>query len=446
MLSLLLGLTTLAALWVTRREGLSPLTAGVWAWVVTLLVALLDPADLTDVSTQTVLTVGTGIIALSLPSFLNRRDVSPPLETHRGIALARLVVLSGFTAAAVIVGLTAFRGRIAAAAGANFGDLSLTQVRLAQTGDAQGGGLTGLLLAAAPLLGCLGAYGAVHYSRLWWVLSVFALYASLQTPARLTTLSLLVQVAVFYYYVRTTPGSSVPKWYQASRRRVIVIASGVAAGGVLFFNFLGQRLGKNQLAAVSFPNYAWPDWTLSPVLYYTGGLPALSKAQVSPGDDPLEQGTSVFTLVRAASEVSDRFVVPNSLGDPVYIPTPFNVFTGFGQIWFDFGFVGVAVLSALLGWVAVVAHRRARVGRLAAAWAAATIAGLLLTMPQAYRLFYLDTLFQLAVGVLAFTWIQRSRERPGDEPSPAVVTAPGKRLDATGYRSTVTPGRTSSVT
>lgn len=406
-----LAFTTLLSAWAWKRDKGSLLSVSLLTWVVVALSQCLHPVRLTPVTAQAAIIVGIGLLAMTIPTW-RRRQISEPGSVHQGherVAFAQLVIATALTLAMVGGGVYAFRSGVVSATGSSFGQLTIQQVRTAQTGSARGGGLVALLAAAHPILACLGVYGAIRYSRAWVALIIVALLASLQTPARLMTIMLLVQTVVFYLYCRAVvPRRRGAAPGEAHHPPMLMMAGGVGVA-LTIFSYLGGKLGKTSLVSSYFPEFRWPSWMLSVILYGTGGPSALSTA-LRENIDPTEHPNSIFTLTKLFSLFDSSYKPPDTLGSYVPIPIPFNVYTGFGQTYFDFGLFGVIVLAFILGWAAVSAHRRAQEGYIEWAWVASVLATLLLTLPQTYRLFFLDVDFQLVVGFAIFWAIRRGRK------------------------------------
>jgi len=407
-----LAFTTLLSAWAWKRDKGSLLSVSLLTWVAIALSLALHPVRLAPVTAQAAIIVGVGLVAMTVP-VLRRRQRSGLGSVDQGdgrVAFTQLVIATALTLAMVGGGVYAFHSGVASATGSSFGQLTIQQVRTAQTGSARGGGLVALLAAADPILACLGVYGAIRYSRAWVALVIVALLASLQTPARLMTIMLIVQTVVFYLYCRAVVprrrGAAAPS--EAHHPPMLMMAGGVGVA-LTIFSYIGSKLGKTSLVSSYFPEFRWPSWILSVILYGTGGPSALSTA-LRENVDPTEHPNSIFTLTKLFSLFDPSYKPPDTLASYVPIPIPFNVYTGFGQIYFDFGLFGVIVLAFILGWAAVSAHRRAQEGYIEWAWVASVLATSLLTLPQTYRLFFLDVDFQLVVGFAIFWAIRRGRK------------------------------------
>lgn len=406
-----LVVTLVLATWAWRRDKASPLSMSLWLWVGIAVVLVLRPLELYPVSVKAATIVGVGLLSMVAPLWKRRPlDGFISEQGHASMALARLWFTSAGVLVMVVIGVYTFRSGIAQATGTDFSNLSITNIRAAQAGSAQGGGLFALMSATNPILACLGIYGAWRYSRLWLLLTAVAVWASLQTPARLMTLSLLVGAVVFYLYIRGYVPKRGGRPVGVLRRLPLLLIGLSGAAALTFFNYLGTKLGKNDIITSYFTHFAWPDWLLSPVLYFTGGIPALSRA-ISQGFNPSDPMSSIFSLVHIAMFVDPTIQKPDVLSKYVSIPIPFNVYSGPGVPWFDFGMIGVVVLMFMLGWLAVVSHRKARQGYVEWAWVSAVIAGLLFSLPMTYQLFDLSVDFELVVGFVVFGLIRRSSKR-----------------------------------
>lgn len=434
---LLLSVVTVAV-WCYSRDKYSPLSLSMWLWVGIAAVLLWSPVPMNDFSFVAAAIVIIGLAAMAVPLAFSCHDRSRMVPREDpNVALARLIIAAVVLFAATVIGVLAFRDGIAAATGSGFDSLTLQQVRGAQTTKARSAGLLGLLSAAPPVLSCVGIYGARRYTNWWLLVSGSALLASLQTPARLTTLTLVAMTLVFYLYLRGgEERASTTTSLHFLRRRGLLLIVGAVVGGVMFFNYLGGLLGKNSFAASQIPNYHGPAWLLSPVVYFTAGISALS-ASISTGVNPLGHGNSIFSLVKIVNLFDPNIAPPETLGTFVRIPFLFNVWTGFGQVWLDWGWAGLVILPLLLGWLATIAHRRARKGQFEWAWISAVVASLLFTLPQAYRLFFLDTDFQLIVGYVVFRWLRKSGTGGDRSGVDAVTGADEHRGDVISHRGRV---------
>lgn len=398
------GVAVIGAIIATSRDRRNPLAWSLWLWACIALLYALRPLDLVELNGTATIVLCVGIIGLTIPSLLKRkRTAAAVLQGERSVAFARLFIISVIAVALLLIGAWAFRNGVSEAVGASYGNLSLSDVRAAQTGTARGGGFLALLVAVGPLVSCLGIYGAYRYHPLWLVLTITAVAATLQNPARINMLTLGAVTVVFWLYARES--LSTTDQPRGHRRLPFITIIGALAVALAYFLAVGNQLAKND-SATAYANWL-PTWLVSPVSYFLGGPSAFTVA-TNNGITPMDFGTSIYLPLRIASAIFPGIQTPDTIASPVPAPMWFNVYTGFGQMYFDFGFIGVFVLSALLGTVAVLAHRQALRGKMEWAWIAACVAALLFSLPQAFRLFNLDVWFQFAIGFWAFWVIRRS--------------------------------------
>lgn len=383
------------------RDRRSPLAWSLCMWAVILLLFVLRPVQFHAMNWTTVTAISLGLAGLALPTLLPNRDHGPTDQGVRAQAFRRYVIVAGVLLVLLIVGVLAFRITIANAVGHPYESLTPTQIRAAQNGAARGGGLLVLLGSLAPVVSCVGIYGAYRFSRWWWALSAVAFLLIVQNPARTGLLSLLVISVIFWLYARRALSKTdVPP---GPRKFPIIPVALAVAAGLVYFIVAGALLSKNGTAN-AYSNWL-PGWMVTPTIYFLGGVAAFSAA-TSTGFDPYHWGTSIYTPLRLLSGVIHSIHAPDTIAKRVHAPMSFNDYTGFGQIYFDFGLTGVFVLCAILGAIAIIAHRRAEAGRMEWAWVASATAALLLSLPQGFRLMNLDVLFYLTVGVVAFLVIR----------------------------------------
>lgn len=397
-----------AALWISwKQQRWSPVFIATIMWAAILSAAVINPLSLYPLTAESSRIISIGILATAIGTVVFPVGPAPGAPTKTASPdHARLLTVAVLLSFASVLAYVRFRAQISAAAGGSFSDLSDSAIRSAQTGAAKGGGIGSILVALYPILACVGAYGALRISRLYWFFPLLALSLSMQSPARLSTLSLVLQTGVFSAYVWLAQRAL------THRIRIRILAGLVVtvAACMVIFNYVGSRLGKSQLLAQHVPETYIPDWALSLWVYFTGGPFAFSRAieNGNPFDTP---GSSAYVPMRIAGLLVD-IPKPSSLASFERLPLPFNVFTGYGQMWLDFGTLGVIFLSATFGASCAMAHRSALRGRIPGAWASAVCCSLLFSMPQAFRLFYVDVVFQLVIGYLIFLFIQTSRNVP----------------------------------
>ncbi|QIZ98427.1 O-antigen polymerase [Leifsonia sp. PS1209] len=402
------------------RDRRSPLAWSLCLWAGIFLLYLLQPIRFEPLNWVTLIAISLGLIGLAAPSFLPHLKPHVARQGDRKLAFRRFLVVTIVIFALFVIGVIAFRAGVANAAGEAYEHLSLKEIRAAQNTVARGGGPVVLLAALGPVVSCLGVYGAYRFSRWWWLISVAAFGLVAQNPARINLLTLLVVTVVFWLYARQSLAKDDhPPGRKPFPIYVYVIMGVAVIAGLVYFTVVGASLSKND-TATEYSNWL-PGWIAAPVLYFMGGIAAFSSA-TRMGVDPFQWGTTIFTPLKLVNAVFPDVHVPNTIAGAVHSPMWFNVYTGFGQMWFDFGYVGVFVLSAILGTLALYAHRRGEQGSMEWAWVAASSAALLFSLPQAFRLFNLDVLFQLALGAAAFyiiRWPGFRRRTPAKQPADA---------------------------
>jgi oligosaccharide repeat unit polymerase len=375
------------------------------AWTTLIVMHIVIPLGLYPINllTTSIILVGLwsfGVGALAVRRPHSHRKVQTPISTTTMFAWAVAVT------AALVYGVYWFQGRITAAVGVqDFSSLDPTKIRFAETlGGAQGGGIGGLMFSISPLVACLGLLGGLRRSRWWFMLVPVAFWASTHSPGRTFTLGLMAAMLPFYFYIRTTSGRR-----RLSRTKVIAIALATLTAGFIYFNAIGQALGKNEVLARSLGSTWIPDSLASPLVYQLGGMSALSKT-LDTNHDPTagEFGRSIFALLRFASSLGFPVHSPNTITDFVLIPIPFNVYTGFGDVWFDFGLAGVSIVFLALGALAAYAHARALEGGLNWAWASSMLLSVLASTSLTLRILYLDVVTQMALGLILFASITRA--------------------------------------
>jgi hypothetical protein len=194
---------------------------------------------------------------------------------------------------------------------------------------------------------------------------------------------------------------------------------GIAA--IAYFEYQGSLQGKTDIIASALPAEPLPRWTVAAVLYLSGGPAALAVAQEAQLDPTAPGDASIWLVPRILAVVEEDVDVPDTAGLFVPIPVEFNLYTWIGDVWFDFGWLGVGVMGVLLGALASAAYIRAyRHGSLTAIWVAAVIGTTFLWSVIVLRLFWLETALWLAVGGLVFALCDagpQSEERLGPEAS-----------------------------
>lgn len=417
-LLVLLGVLTYLVAFLLLKVGWAhPTTVMLVGWAVVLVAQSLLPLGIMPASDHTYVLIGLGLVGWSLPTFWTPQPPLRPPDRSTSLGSIRLVpfaVTTAVIAMAVVVGALAFRARITASLNASsFASLDATEIRLAMTGEARDGGPISLLTAFAPLLAALGVIGARRFSRWWFGATALALAVTAQSPARTTTLTAVVVAAVVWTYLQNT-SEGLP-----SSRRPMLFLAAAAGASLAYFQIVNNVLGKTEMTQRLYPDATLPAAVLSPASYFTGGISALTSA-VASGFDPTagNAGRSIYVIPRALSPFIPEVQTPDTLADFVRIPRPFNVYTAFGDMYFDFGMVGVFLMSLLAGWLIARAHRQARSGDMAAIWLSASLLAVMASTAQAFRLFHLDIVAPAIGGFVVLRLIGRpdlSAVSPGEE-------------------------------
>ena len=406
----LLCVSLAVALWTTKQDRLCPLTWSSWSWVVIAAIQGLGLLSIASTSWESALVISVGVVALAYPLGFAHSEMreSPDLKrvSIPDFSQPRTVFLALVVLALLSYGSIAFQDSIASIAGSNYADLTFREIRAAQVNSARESGLGGLLFSLSPLLACVGLLGMRMWSRGWVLLLLLSAFFVVQSPSRTNGLGTLAVALVFWLYIRRR-GSGVRPMFR--RIPIWVWFSVVAGGGLVYFLAVGDELQKNDFGVQAVE---WlPAWSVGPMLYFVGGVSALAVA-LDQGLVPSDWGATIYFPLRVL-EVFTGVAAPNTISEGVYAPMWFNVFTGFGALYFDFGFFGVIVGSLALGAVVVVSHRKALQGRVEWAWVTACLSGTLLSLPLTYRVLNVDILFQIAFGVVVFRLMRSPVRRRG---------------------------------
>jgi hypothetical protein len=410
---------TLLAAFLWWRQGiLHPATMFSAVWMATFAFRVTAPMSQAEMTPTAAWVIGLGLLAVCVPGAVSGR---PRPVTHgvrlgdRDVALRRLIVLTCAVAAVVFLALYIFRSYISGYYGADLGQLSSSAIRAAQLAGTRGGPLT-LGLALSPLLAALGVYGALRYSRWWLLVTALALFATLQYPARITTLSLAVSCAAFSAYarpaVRQDPAAPASRGRRSTAALVLQLLV-VACAALAYFVYTSIQLRNDVVAAFYVRDWTWPDWMLSPVQYLVGGVAGLTAATALPDGDPYGPDGHPVTVYLPLLVSGQN--PPDTIAGFTPAPFPVNVYTAFGDLFFDFGIGGVIALSLVLGLVVQATYRQHH-RRLEWAWVTAVLVNVLLSTGLAYRLFYLDVAVMAVAGWAAFGWLSRSAP-PAEAPA-----------------------------
>lgn len=407
-----------------RRSGWSPAVLGAAVWVFVCLFCWMGLLGLLEVGQKAQAIIVVGVAMTLLPSLVSTLAVTDGQSKVAidGRKLALWTVIAGMMTA---VGAWYFQTQIGAAVGADFANLTPEQIRRAQTSDTRGGGALGLLLATAPLLGCLSLLGIQQRNRLYLVPVAGAFLALYQNPSRTVILSLVVTMAIFYFYTRRIAfeGSTKIK-IEMNRATRYALALGGGIMLIAIFIVIGDSLGKNEAAQQMYADSRVPTFLTSPLLYLMGGASALTVVTDYGATPYASRGATTYILARLWSMFDSSYQAPETIAGYVSIPEPFNVYTGYGHLWIDWGWLGLILLSTALGLTAWYSHKFAMLGSLPAAWVSASVAAVFMSMPLDFRLLNLDVVTAAAVGYIALRSItsRSSGQAAGSAASPGTTS------------------------
>jgi hypothetical protein len=313
------------------------------------------------------------------------------------------------------VGVVAFRNSIdAAAGGIGFGQLTAEQVRYFEGYPAAlHPGIGTALYTLAPLVAAGGVILGCH-RRFGYLFTAYAIVLAAQNPGRTlafdTVLSALL-CWIYYKQFRTATRSGVR---HAWRTVVVVVVTLVCLGS--YFQHEAHLLNKS-LPGQILPGTKVPAALISITIYLTGSPEALSTAldeNVNPTEG--EHGRTVWIVPRILGLFDRGVTAPNTVAQAVPIPYEYNVYTWAGDLWFDFGWLGVVLAGLLLGFVTIVVDDRARRRRsglwswLGAAWGVTLLSGII-----CFEVFWMSLALWVVAGLLVFG-------RPRFPRRPAIAT------------------------
>lgn len=412
MIAAALALATLgvsAAFHWRMKRWSHPLTVYFALWAACFATVAINPFGFTplDAKSGTLLCVALGAVAVgsivaggSRPRIGTSQFVSA--YSYRAL-FALAVILGGIVA----YGLFAERAAIAAAAGTAFDSLSPSRIRFVTVyGGAAHIGLGAVAFECAPLLAGVGIVIA-RRSALGWLVTALALLATTLTPARTFTVTTAVIAMVFWLYLRD--GDSSSRRRLRHRSVTLLVVTTAVIGSILYFYQSGNETRKNELLTAQVAQTPIPPQLTPLAVYFSAGPQALTRALVV-RDNPAEgeRYRSVWLLTRVMASVDEHVHVPNTVAGFVRIPLEFNTYTWVGDVWFDFGWLGVLVVGVLLGWLVETVHRRARARTsLTRAWTAAVVVSLFFWTIIEFRFLWLETTLWLGVGALVFSLVER---------------------------------------
>jgi hypothetical protein len=402
-----LGVST-AFHWATGRWS-HPLALYFALWSACFAIIAINPFGFTplDAESGTLFCVGLGAVVVGSILARGSRATGGASQMVGAYSYRTLFALAVVLAGVVAYGLFAERAAITAAAGTAFDSLSPSHIRFVTVyGGAGHIGLGAIAFECAPLLAGVGI-AIARRSALGWIVTALALLATTLTPARMFTVTTAVIAMVFWLYLR---GNDAPSRRKFRHRSVTLLAVTIAGlGSILYFVHSGDETRKNHLITAQVAQNPIPSQLTPLAVYFSAGPQALTRALVV-RDNPAEgeRYRSVWLLPRLMAIVDEHVHVPNTIPGFVGIPLQFNLYTWVGDVWFDFGWLGVLVVGVLLGWIVEKVHRRARARTsLTRAWTAAVVVSLFFWTIMALRFFWLETTLWIALGALVFPLVER---------------------------------------
>jgi hypothetical protein len=387
------------------RRGVRHITT-LWAayWLVVAAIAIANPLHLTPITWKVAAIVVVGVASFAILP-LSRHSIGVVERASVVTDPVKFTVVAIVTSFALLIGLRLFEARIASSAGAAFGELDPSAVRYAQSiGTARGGGPGLLLLSLAPVVACLGVLGGKTLHRAWYTLVLLSLYVSTRQPGRTLTLGVIAAAIAFYLYV---DASRPRKRRDARSGRVVILVLVTLIASVAYFQSVGNSLGKTKIVTSQLEKTWVPEGLAVPLVYEIGGLSALATVEKYDIDPAVgNHGRSTYILARTEKAVGARSETPDTVAAFTNIPIPFNVYTAFGDVWFDYGPVGLIGLFVFFGALVSAADRRAATGSYAWMWSAALLISVAASTPISFRLFNVDTIAVLVAGAVVFKFSQ----------------------------------------
>ena len=418
------------------RFGMAhPLTVTLLLWVVVGVLFAVRPMNLVEPSLRVSIAIVLGLAVLTLtPLLLDRRgrgghpapDDRPPvpLTFHPwALAVATAVVL-----AAVAWGSLQYRSAISAAIGQPFGQADPKLVRWAELyGNVSAGGTVGIALSLAPLLGAFAVIGGLCSSRWWYVLLPVAVAVTMQSPSRTATLTVVVTAAFFHVLLARSPGVPVRRRSRTPGRwRALGVTALVTVLGLAYFGFVGQQRDGAKVPD-TLQAAGWvPQALVEPLLYLLGGVSGFAVGITEPLGDhgPYgEFGRSMYAVVRVGQLMGFHLPSPEPFAGYVDVPVSINIYTSFGDAYFDFGLAGVLAVALVNGLLLHLLRVWPRPGHPGSVWGMAMMAAVLTATPIHMRLLDLDILIPAAVGLVAIAAILRP-EPGARRPRSGLLTDP----------------------
>jgi oligosaccharide repeat unit polymerase len=419
-------LTTSFLLRRVATTWLHPLPAYFALWSLVALLLVWNPVHLTPITSKAVELILEGLAAVAAgglvtfywprPSTAGPPAVrfAPDAPQLRESSSIRLLVVTAVALLIVLAGTYLVRGSIAATAGQSYSNLTPSQIRqLATTSGASNAGLASLAYLNAPIVAALGIVIARRKALgrlaqpLGCLVVALAVGATVLTPDRTFTITTAVISLLFWLYSRPVAARR-----QSGRATLAIVL--VAVASVSYFLYEGGKLQQNSLLTTSIPNASIPSVLVPSFVYITAGPPSLSVAMaehLNPAyGEPLH---SLWLLARVAHLVDKSVRIPNTVASYVPIPFDFNTYTWIGDVFFDFGALGVVVLGFASGLLVCLAYAWATLRRTPAAqFTSAVLAALLFFSIINFRFFWLECPAWLVLGALFLRLAASPQPRP----------------------------------
>lgn len=386
-------------------------------WAVIFLARIVLPVGQAATTSEAALILGSGLVAAAVGVLIASPAAAMMMASPEAQSVAvsenstpwtsdnrRLTIAGGVLLASVLAGLWQYRGVIGSRAGSAFGDLTRQQVLYYQIYESGGSSPVLLLISLAPVLAAVGVVlGRRHAAG--YLLTAAALACSMQDPSRTATISGGALALIVFLGLRDRKSAPRSSGVVVRRARLLVLFAVVASITVVYFNAEAVALKKAGDAAPGIP--ANLQFLSGPLTYATGSPSALAVAVSLPSDAPPETDPlrSIWLVQRTLAILVPGVPKPDPVAGYVAIPELYNTYTMFGDLYFDFGLVGVVIGSLGLGMLASWWHRR-----LAAeptpvnAWITAVLIVVLFGGATGFRLFWLDTAIWLVVGFVVLSW------------------------------------------
>lgn len=426
-LSVVLGVSAAALL-----EAIAhPIVLYFAAWSAIFLVEAWNPLGMPPVVGKARLILAVGQVAVFLGALLfragSRRSTSQRDDALGRAAMAddaasgetsntapstmRLWLSIALLGLVVVVGVRSFESSVERSAGLPISALSPSQVRsLSGSGPVAHAGLSVIGLTLAALLAACGVIVAERRPLVGWPLAAAAVFATTVSPQRTNTLTALGLVLTLWLYRRAQR--------QSGRRRrpsyrVIVGIVGLLIVATVFFNTVGERLGKSAIITNQVHSSTVPKSLIPLTTYLTASPSALSTTLVDGIDPTASNGLRSIWLVPRVVSIFDPTVhTPDTVSAFTNIPFPFNTYTWQGDLYFDFGLVGVTIGGVLIGLLACSAYALAfRRRSVYTAWFAAIVTILTLLSTIEFAFLWLEMALWAIVGLAVFgtsgRWLPR---------------------------------------